>query len=241
VGPHTGTPSARLGAGLARYGWWWCCAGLRADKPPSVVAFVPSCDVARVHDAPAPTDPDRMHEASYRANAAYRLALWVPGWRPRRASLPTPMHSLYRRSPPPIPTPSHTPKDVTNDKAEVGATTFALAHTLQRRRRRSVARRAKRRGAVPLRGVLAKKRGAVPLRGVCSPFRRRTDGVGVVMCMVEASVVAPTSAGPYCWFRPARVANVSARAATMSSRLRTRRTSRSSKPARWRLLGRVPS
>jgi hypothetical protein len=32
---------------------------------------------------------------------------------------------------------------------------------------------------------------------VCSPFGRRTDGVGGVMFWADARVVAPTSAGPY--------------------------------------------
>jgi hypothetical protein len=55
------------------------------------VAFESWREVALVHDAPAPTDLDRMHEASYRANAAHRLALWVGGWRCRDAPLPTPI------------------------------------------------------------------------------------------------------------------------------------------------------
>jgi hypothetical protein len=105
---------------LARDGWWWDQVGPRADKPPSVMAFESWREVAVVHDALAPTDPDCMREASYRANAAYRLALWVPGWRPRDAPLPTPMHLTNRRSPPPFSTPTPTPRDVMDGKPKEG-------------------------------------------------------------------------------------------------------------------------
>jgi hypothetical protein len=88
-GRTPGPPARGWGQGWPEMDGGGVFAGPRADKPPSVVTSTPSREVAVVHHAPAPTDLDPMHEASYRANAAYRLALWVPGWRCRDASLPT--------------------------------------------------------------------------------------------------------------------------------------------------------
>jgi hypothetical protein len=54
------------------------------------VASAPSRDVAVVHDAPRKLT--RSHSPGrISGNAATRLALWVGGWRPRDASLPTPI------------------------------------------------------------------------------------------------------------------------------------------------------